>query len=133
MLPTVTERGAPNVSELQPNKTEEQETSAAPAFQGKTDAQTIRFMVILSFVCALILSVLASALAIPKEIAKDLDRSKQMMIAAKILSHEGYFLIQNEGGRSSPAKYLKDGMLVPGDEKDFATQKELLEVYKLRL
>ena len=122
------------MSEPQPSNTEEpQEAPNAPAVQGKTNAQTIRFMVILSFVCALILSVLASALAAPKEIAKDLDRSKQMMIAAKILSQDGYFLIQNEDGKSLPAKSLEDGILVPDEEKEFPTQKELLGVYKLRM
>ena len=38
------------------------------------NTRTIIFMAILSFVCALILSVLASALAKPKEIAKDLPQ-----------------------------------------------------------
>lgn len=113
------------MSEPQPNQ-------PAPSIRGKTNAETIRFMVILSFVCALILSVLASALAEPKEVAKDLDRSKQMMIAAKILSHDGYFLIQDNAGKSIPAKYV-DGVLIPGSEKESATQKELLDVYRQRL
>lgn len=90
-------------------------------------------MVVLSFVCALILSVLASALAEPKEIAKDLDRSKQMMIAAKILSHDGYFLIKNDEGKYIPAKYLKDGLLIPESPEDLATRNQLLDVYKSRL
>lgn len=90
-------------------------------------------MVILSFICALILSVLASALAVPKETAKDLDRSKQMMIAANILNHEGNFLIKNDEGRYVPAKYLKDGILVPGTFEDYAARNDLIEVYKLRL
>ena len=95
--------------------------------------RTITFMVILSFVCALILSVLASALQEPKELAKDLDRSKQMMIAAKILSHEGHFLIQDSDGRFVPAKYQKDGILAPGAFTDVPTNGQLLEVYKSRL
>lgn len=105
----------------------------APVSRGTSDARTIMFMVILSFVCALILSVLASALAVPKEIAKNLDRSKQMMIAAKILNHEGNFLIRNDDKNYVPAKYLKDGILVPSSELNFATRSELLETYKLRL
>lgn len=90
-------------------------------------------MVILSFVCALILSVLASALAEPKEIAKDLDRSKQMMIAAKILNHQGNFLIKDSEGNYVPAKYLKDGVLAPNPQPGYASQAEILEVYKQRL
>jgi Na+-transporting NADH:ubiquinone oxidoreductase subunit C len=90
-------------------------------------------MVILSFVCALILSILASALAIPKELAQELDRSKQLMIAAKILDHQGYFLMQNSEGKYIPAKSEKGGMLVPGSVDDIATQAQLLEIYKLRI
>lgn len=97
------------------------------------NTQTIIFMVVLSFACALILSVLASALAEPKTIAKELDRSKQMMIAARILSHEGYFLMANSEGKYVPAKYEKEGVLVPGTTNDIATQAQLLEIFKKRL
>lgn len=99
---------------------------------GPSNTQTIIFMVVLSFVCALILSVLASALAEPKEIAKDLDRSKQMMIAAKILSHEGYFIMPNEKGEDTPAKY-QEGKLIPSTKDDIATKDQLLETYRKRL
>jgi Na+-transporting NADH:ubiquinone oxidoreductase subunit C len=53
--------------------------------EGNGNIRTLMFMVYLSLASALILSVIASSLAKPKEIAKELDRSKQMMIAAKIL------------------------------------------------
>jgi Na+-transporting NADH:ubiquinone oxidoreductase subunit C len=115
-----TGKGASAVPEPQPNST-------------PNNRQTIVFMVILSFVCALILSVLASALAEPKAVAKDLDRSKQMMIAAKILSHEGYFLIKSDEGQYLPAKFTKNGILVPGNTHDIATQTQLIEIYKKRL
>jgi Na+-transporting NADH:ubiquinone oxidoreductase subunit C len=101
--------------------------------QLSNNTRTILFIVVLSLVCALILSTLASVLAEPQAIAKDLDRSKQMMIAAKILSHEGYFLIKDEAGKYIPAKLSKEGLLVPGTTNDIATRAELLEVYKKRL
>lgn len=108
------------MSEPQPNTT--------------TDStKTIIFMVILSFFCALILSLLASALAEPKEIAKDLDRSKQLMIAAKILDHEGYFLIKDKEGDYMPAKYKHNGIVELGSKNDIATQSQLLDVYKTRV
>lgn len=88
-------------------------------------------MVVLSFVCALILSLLASALAKPKEIAKDLDRSKQMMIAAKVLDHDGYFLMKSDG-QYVPAKYSQEGILVPGSTRDIANREQLIEVYQKR-
>ena len=64
-------------------------------------------MVVLSFVCALILSVLASALEEPKEVAKDLDRSKTIILccasgtrsaaAMGILKKHGFENLLNAG------------------------------------
>jgi Na+-transporting NADH:ubiquinone oxidoreductase subunit C len=59
-----------------------------PGKSSPSDSQTLLFMTVLSIVCAVILSLLASALSAPIEEAKELDRSKQMMIAARILSGE---------------------------------------------
>lgn len=103
-----------------------------PSPSKSSNKQTILFMVVLSFVCALILSLLASALAKPKEIAKDLDRSKQMMIAAKVLDVNGYFLMTNTEGKEVPAKSLSNGILVPGTVEDIPTREQLLTVYKKR-
>lgn len=97
-----------------------------------SNIQILTFVVILSFVCALILSILASALKQPKEIAKELDRSEQMLIAAKIFTHDGYFLILDDQGEYQPAKF-ENGVLVPGSEEDRASSTEILEIYKTRL
>ena len=99
----------------------------------ESNGKTIVFMTILSLVCAIILSTLASILQVPKEVAKDLDRSKQMLLAAKILDYQGHFLIQNEKGEYVIGKYLKDGVIGPGTEGDFATNAQILEVYQKRL
>lgn len=99
--------------------------------RGPSNTKVLSFIVVLSFLCALILSILASALAKPKEIAQELDRSKQMMIAAKVMSHEGYFLVQNKDGKYIPAKF-ENGVLVPGNANDIPTNAEILEVYKKR-
>ncbi len=90
-------------------------------------------MVALSLACALILSILASALAEPKAIARDLDRSRQMMIAARILSHEGYFLLKDSDGKYIPAKFSEGAVLVPGTTRDIATTEQLIQVYRHRL
>lgn len=90
-------------------------------------------MTILSLVCAIILSILASILAVPKERARDLDRSKQMLMAAKILDYNGHFLLQNDKEEYVLGKYLKDGIIVPGTDTDFATNTQILEVYQKRL
>lgn len=104
-----------------------------PSVKRESDFRTIMFMVILSFICALILSVLASALAKPQEIAQTLDRSKQMMIAAKILDYNENFLIQTDKDDYTYAKYVKGGYLEPGSEKDVATQDQILEIFRKRL
>lgn len=97
-----------------------------------TNLSTIVFVVILSFTCALILSVLASALAEPKEIAKELDRSKQMLIAAKVLSNDGYFLVSDKEGKPVAAVYVGEGKLEASDRKEFATQDQILDIYNRR-
>lgn len=99
---------------------------------GPTNSQTIIFMVILSFICAIILSTLASALREPQEIAREFDRSKQMLIAARIIQPSGYFQIETPEGEYVPAKY-DEGKLVPGKTTDIPTQNEVLEIYRSRI
>jgi len=98
-----------------------------------SNAGVLTFVTVLSVVCALILSVLASALQQPQEIAQELDRSEQMLIAAKIMNHQGNFLLQNDQGEYVPAKYGGNGRLEPGDPDDYPTRQQILEVYKTRL
>lgn len=100
--------------------------------QPSSNKQVITFMVILSVVCAVILSSLASALSEPQEVAKELDRSEQMMIAARVFTFEHTFQMQDEKGNYIPAKYAEGGRLVPGTPEDKATNAEILEVYKTR-
>lgn len=97
-----------------------------------SSARTLFFMVILSFVCALILSVLALVLAKPQEVALELDRSKQLMIASKIFDFGGYFLMK-KGNEYIPAKFTTGGLLVPGSKQDIPTTAEILEVKNMRL
>lgn len=109
------------MSEPQPNQN----------IQRESNFGTILFMVILSLVCATILSILASALAEPKEVAKDLDRSKQMLIAAQVLTHEGNFQVLKDG-KYVPAEFTESGELVPTENKVMATSSQILEIYKKR-
>jgi len=90
-------------------------------------------MVALSLVCAIILSILASALKEPQEMAKELDRSKQMLIAARILNPYVYFQLQDQEGRFVPAKATRDGILEPSHEKHTPNQQEILDVYRNRI
>lgn len=98
-----------------------------------SNTRVLIFIIILSLACALILSYLASALAKPQAIAKELDRSTQMLLAARIVSHEGNFLVQTTDGKHVPAKYLKDGILIPSKTPEPYTQNQVLEVYRRRI
>lgn len=99
----------------------------------ESNKYVIMFITGLSLICAVILSILASALAPAQEKAKELDRSEQMMIAAKLLSIKGYFLLENEKGEYVPAKYAADGLVEPGNEHDLATSDQILAVYNKRI
>jgi len=94
---------------------------------------TIIFMIVLSFICALILSVLASALAKPQEIAKELDRSKEMLISAQILNPLGYFQVHDKQEQYVPAKVQPGGRLEPSTEKIIPNDDEVLSVYQARV
>jgi len=97
-----------------------------------TDTQTIVFTVILSFICAFILSALASALSVPKEEAKELDRSRQMLQSAQIYNSLGYFQIE-KNDTYIPAKLVPDGQLVEGTKDDHPSSQDILTVYRNRI
>ncbi len=90
-------------------------------------------MVALSLACAVILSSLASALKEPQELAKEMDRSKQMLIAAGIMSPYGYFQIKDKEGALIPAKALPNGLLEPATERSPPSKDELWAVYRTRI
>lgn len=97
-----------------------------------SNTNVIIFMVILCVVCALILALLSISLQKTQDQAKEIDRSKQMLMAAKIYNPEGYFQIQTPEGYT-PAKYVDKGALVPGSKSDLATSDEILAVYQKRI
>ncbi len=97
-----------------------------------TDTQTLFFITILCVVCGLLLAVIAYSLQGPQGAAREFDRSKQMLIAAKILNHEGYFEILDKEGKVQKAAF-KDGLLVADKESDKATDDAIREIAKLRI
>lgn len=107
--------------------------SQPPLSQRATSFQTIVFMVILSLVCALILSILASALAKPQEEAKELDRVKQLLMAAKILDYNNHFLIENDEKQYVTAQLQDDGVLIPESNAKAATNAQISAIYKKRI
>ncbi len=86
---------------------------------------------ILSFTCAFILATLASALSEPQQRAQELDRSKEMMIAARVFTHNGYFQVR-EDGEYFPARYAGDGRLERVEEPMRAESSEIIDVYQRR-
>lgn len=100
-----------------------------------SNATTIGFVVLLSLVCAVVLSALASALREPQEVARELYRSTQMLVAARIFNQTtGTFQIENEDGEYVPADAQEDGRLVPANGKaKFPTNNEILAVYRARI
>ncbi len=98
-----------------------------------SNTHIILFVVALSFACALILSVLASALSKPQQIAKELDQSKQMLIAARILNPNGFFQVQNDEGEYIPAYFEQGKGLLPGKPGQGATDAEVLAIFRKRI
>lgn len=100
----------------------------------ESNQKTLTFVFIVCFVCALLLSSLASLLKTAQENAKRLDRNKQMLLAAQILGYDGAFQIRNEDGVYIPARYdanLK--ILVPAAKGEKPDQKDVFAIYQARI
>lgn len=108
------------------------ESSSIPA-SSQPAVRTIFFMVVLSLVCAVILSILASTLKTPQETARELDRSKQMLIAAQLFNSAGFFQVEQPTGEFVPAKVEQGGRLVPSDQPIRPNTNQILDVYNARI
>lgn len=101
-----------------------------------SDVQVVLFIISLCFVCGLLLSVVAYVLQGPQKQAKEFDRSKQMLIAAKILNHKGYFeMLDEKTGTIVPARFdaaQKILVKVEGVPPQ-ATDEQIKEVSDLRI
>lgn len=103
------------------------------ANKGPSNLSTIGFVVALCFACAAALSILASALQERQEDAKELDRAKQMLLAAKVFHPDGYFLIRNSEGELVYARSQGGGKLVEAEEKEPASSEAIFAVYAQRI
>lgn len=88
-------------------------------------------MLLLSIVSGLTLSFVVGGLQERKLRARELDKSEQLLIAAKIYSPKGFFLLPAPK-EFLPAKEVR-GRLVPGTSADRASPDEVLEVYNRRV
>ena len=100
-----------------------------------TDFQILLFIVILCFTSGLLLAVVAYSLSGPQTAAKEFDRSKQMLIAAKILNSEGYFQILEEDRSLTPAQFDQNTntLLKVEGTAPKATDDQIKEISDLRI
>jgi Na+-transporting NADH:ubiquinone oxidoreductase subunit C len=99
-----------------------------------TDTQVLLFVVALCLICALILAVAAFSLETAQQNAKEFDQSKQMLIAAKILNHAGYFEILQKDASVVRARF--DGqnqVLIPDPTASKATEEQIKQIAALRI
>jgi Na+-transporting NADH:ubiquinone oxidoreductase subunit C len=106
----------------------------SPSKASHSDLKVIIFITSLCFICALLLAGAAFSLEKPQARAKEFDQSKQMLIAAKILNHAGYFQLLNKDGTTSRARFDPESKLLIEDENVLlATDAEIREVADLRI
>ncbi len=103
-----------------------------PISKGFSDRATILFVIVLSIVSASILAILSSALQKPQESARELDRSKQLLLSAQIFNYKGYLQL-NVDGKVEPAKQVANGYLEPTKDEIIASQADILAVYRARV
>ncbi len=97
------------------------------------NSTTILFVVIICFVCAFILSILASLLKKPQEEAAELYQSKQLLISAKIISSKNTFQLFKQG-HATPASYDEtSGLLSPSKTEEKTKRSSVLSLYNNRV
>jgi Na+-transporting NADH:ubiquinone oxidoreductase subunit C len=110
------------------------------ASNNPSNAKTLVFMFCLSFVCALLLSLLASSLRPAQQEAEELDRSKQLLITAQIFNYEGNFQVKDPSSSNlevptyiSAELNKEQTALVPTKNPKPATAQEIFSVYAARI
>ena len=93
---------------------------------------TLFFVTLLSVVCSLVLSSLAISLSEKKLRARELDKSEQLLMSARIYNPKGHFAI-NQGGKWLDARSVVDGRLIPAKTPVRATKEEILKVFEKRV
>jgi Na+-transporting NADH:ubiquinone oxidoreductase subunit C len=102
--------------------------------KGKGNSQTLFFMIVLAFVCALLLSIIASVLAPAQEKAEELDRAKQLLIAAQILNYSNTFQLPKKDGGYEPAYWdAEKKELVAKADASLVTPEEVFDVLKQKI
>lgn len=103
-----------------------------PPSNRESTGYTIRFMIVLSCVSAIILALLATLLREPQTIAKETDRNQQMLLAARIISPEGTFQVDHQGV-FEPANADRHGILNRTTSPEPASRDAIMAVYRRRI
>lgn len=96
-----------------------------------SNKRTFLFVVILCIFAAIILSLVSEGLKTPQKNAKELYRSKQLLLATRILGYDGYFLLEDV-----PAVFdSQTKSLVPANEKNppKASGEDILTIVNQRI
>jgi len=88
---------------------------------------TLGFIAALSIVAALVLSLVSGMLKERQEYAKELDRSRQLLLSARIYSPKGYLQLYRDG-EYLPAHHVGEGKLLLGEKR--ATDADIFAVYQ---
>ena len=111
--------------------------SEPPKRKSYSDTQIFTFIVLLCVICGLLLAVVSFSLQNQQIAAKEFDQSKQMLIAAKILNHSGFFQVLSPEGELHPAQFdppTKRLIPLEGDRLPVkATDEQIKEIAALRI
>jgi len=101
----------------------------------KSETSSIFFFIsLLCGLCAILLAGLSTFLAPWQEMAVEEDRGREMLIAARILSSEGNFLIKDDQGNYVPAIFdLTNNTLEANADVQIASSDEVLAIVQNRL
>lgn len=101
-----------------------------------SNTTTYIFIIVLCALCAFSLAMISSMLKETQETAVVLDQSKQMLMAAKIIHPEGYFIKQSSKDSKNllPAKYNKAKKTLELSEKaEPANSDDIFDIFTNRL
>jgi len=95
-----------------------------------TNYRTLIFIALLATVAALLLSLLSGLLKNQQNYARELDRSRQLLLSARICSPKGDLQLYEEGKYIS-AQHMGNGLLEKGEKR--ASGEDILAVYRARV
>jgi Na+-transporting NADH:ubiquinone oxidoreductase subunit C len=120
------------------SKLADQSTQPKGKKKAPSDKEILFFIIVMCFLCGFLLAVVAYTLEKPQTEAKEFDQNKQMLIAAKILTHKNTFIIIDEQGEVRPALFNEQTNTLEEIKEEQgkipqATDEQLKTISKLRI